>query len=183
MLRSNPSLHTEYFKLVTMQAHQLFQSVKPALVNDLFMWMRETDRKLYKTALGSLATNRKLRLAFLQKKPAAEQIAWMHKTLQLKTSDMIGEHLLQVYFMQGQNEMLATFCDGLGIPHDGDGQVEGDLPESLDADKLKTAVDSLLEKYDPALVALYLHTFNIQTPDGWEELSKVLAEDTRLALG
>ncbi|MBT8043809.1 MAG: hypothetical protein KJO79_02565, partial [Verrucomicrobiae bacterium] len=82
-----------------MHAHELFQQVKPSIVNDMFMWMRETDRNLYKTALGSLATNRKLRLAFLQKKPAAEQIAWMHKNLQLKTSDMIGEHLLQVYFM------------------------------------------------------------------------------------
>ncbi|MBK1829310.1 hypothetical protein JIN77_01100 [Verrucomicrobiaceae bacterium R5-34] len=165
-----------------MHAYELFTAVKPAIVNDMFMWMRETDRNLYKTALGSLATNRKLRLAFLQKKPATEQIAWMHKTLMLKSSDMIGEHLLQVYFMKGQEEMLATFCDGLEIPHDGNGQVEGELPETLDADKLKTAVDALLEKYDPALVALYLHTFNIQTPDGWEELSKTLAEDDRLKL-
>ncbi|MBK1853537.1 hypothetical protein JO972_01055 [Verrucomicrobiaceae bacterium 5K15] len=165
-----------------MHAYELFTAVKPAIVNDMFMWMRETDRNLYKTALGSLATNRKLRLAFLQKKPATEQIAWMHKTLMLKSSDMIGEHLLQVYFMKGQEEMLATFCDGLEIPHDGNGQVEGELPETLDADKLKTAVDALLEKYDPALVALYLYTFNIQTPDGWEELSKTLAEDDRLKL-
>jgi len=165
-----------------MHAYELFTAVKPAIITDMFMWMRETDRSLYKTALGSLATNRKLRLPFLQKKPATEQIAWMHKTLKLKTSDMIGEHLLQVYFMKGQNEMLATFCDGLEIPHDGNGQVEGDLPENLDADKLKTAVNSLLEKYDPALVSLYLHTFNIQTPDGWEELSKTLEEDDRLKL-
>ena len=148
----------------------------------MFLWMRDTDRKLYSTALGSLANNRKLRPAFVQKKPVTEQIAWMHKTLKLKTSDMIGEHLLQVYFMQGQNEMLAQFCDGLEIEHDGKGQVEGDLPEKLDAEKLKTSIDSLLEKFDPALVSLYLHTFNIQTPKGWEELSKVLAEDDRLQL-
>lgn len=166
-----------------MHAYELFTAVKPSIITDMFMWMRETDRDLYRTALGSLANNRKLRLPFLQKKPAVDQIAWMHKTLQLKTSDMIGEHLLQVYFMKGQNEMLATFCDGLGIPHDGNGQVEGELPESLDSEKLKSAIDSLLEKFDPALVSLYLHTFNIQTPDGWEELSKALAEDDRLKLG
>ncbi|BDS08401.1 hypothetical protein NT6N_34410 [Oceaniferula spumae] len=165
-----------------MHAYELFTAVKPSIVTDMFMWMRETDRNLYKTALGSLATNRKLRLAFLQKKPAVEQIAWMHKTLKLKTSDMIGEHLLQVYFMKGQNEMLATFCDGLGIPHDGNGQVEGDLPETLDADKLKTSIDTLLEKFDPALVSLYLHTFNIQTPEGWGELSSALESDDRLKL-
>ncbi len=165
-----------------MHAHELFQAVKPSIVSDMFMWMRETDRDLYKTALGSLATNRKLRPAFIQKKPATEQIAWMHKTLQLKTSDMIGEHLLQVYFMKGQENMLVTFCDALGIPHDGKGQVEGDLPETLDPDKLKTAIDSLLETHDPALVTLYLHTFNIQTPDGWTALSDALTNDERLQL-
>ena len=165
-----------------MTAHELFKNVKSSLVQDLFQWMRDTDRELYKTALGSLATNRKMRLAYLQKKPVVEQINWMHKTLQLKTSDMIAEHLLQVYFMKGQEDMLAMFCDGLNIPHDGKGQVEGDLPESLDPEQLKSAIDALLEKYDPSLVALYLHTFNLQTPDGWTALTDALNNDKRLTL-
>lgn len=165
-----------------MHAYELFQTAKPALVQDMFMWMRDTDRNLYKTALSSLATNRKLRTSYIQKKPVTEQIEWMHKTLQLKTSDMIAEHLLQVYFMKGQEEMLAAFCDGLGIPHDGKGQVDGELPDTLDADKLKTTIDGLVEKYDPALVGLYLHTFNIQTPDGWSALADALATDERLKL-
>lgn len=165
-----------------MNAHTLFLYAQPAVIQDMFMWMRDTDKELYKTALSSLATNRKLRTAYLQKKPVTEQITWMHKTLQLKPCDMIGEHLLQVYFMKGQEEMLATFCDGLGIEHDGKGQVEGELPEKLDADKLKSAVDTLLEKYEPNLVALYLHTFNIQTPDGWDALSEALEQDERLKM-
>lgn len=148
----------------------------------MFMWMRDTDRELYKTALGSLASNRKLRLTYLQKKPATEQIEWMHKTLKLKTSGMIAEHLLQVYFMKGQESLLVTFCDALEIPHDGKGQVENELPDTLDPDKLKAAVDALLEGNDPALVALYLHTFNLQTPDGWTGLTKTLADDERLTL-
>ena len=165
-----------------MTAHEIFSKAKPSLVQDMFMWMRDTDRNLYKTALGSLATNRKMRLVYLQKKPATEQIIWMHKTLQLKTSDMIAEHLLQVYFMQGQEELLAAFCDGLDIEHDGKGQVEGSLPETLDADKLKTTIDQLLEKYDVGLVALYLHTFNLQTPGGWTALADALVNDERLKL-
>ncbi len=165
-----------------MHAYELFQNVKPSIVQDMFQWFRDEDRNLYKTALGSLATNRKLRPAFVQKKPVTEQIDWMHKTLQLKTSDMIGEHILQVYFMKGQESMLVIFCDAMEIPHDGKGQVEGDLPETLDADKLKTAVDALLEKNDAALVSLYLHTFNIQTPDGWTELGEILKNDERLKL-
>ena len=113
-----------------MQAYELFQAVKPSIVSDMLMWMRETDRNLYKTALGGLASNRKLRLPFLQKKPVTEQIAWVHKNLQSKTSNMIAEHLLQVYFMQGQEALLVTFCDALDIPHNGKGQVEGDYPRN-----------------------------------------------------
>ena len=165
-----------------MHAYELFQNIKPSIIQDMFQWFRDEDRNLYKTALNSLATNRKLRLAFLQKKPVTEQISWMHKNLQLKSCDMIGEHLLQVYFMKGQEDMLVTFCDALDIAHDGKGQVEGELPESLNSEKLKTAVNSLLEKNDPALVALYLHTFNIQTPEGWKELGEVLENDERLSL-
>lgn len=165
-----------------MHAYELFQNIKPSIITDMFMWMRETDRNLYKTALGSLASNRKMRLPFLQKKPVTEQIAWMLKTLQLKPSDMIAEHLLQVYFMQGQENMLVTFCDSLDIPHNGKGQVEGSLPDTLDPDKLKTAIDALLEQNDPALVALYLHTFNLQSPEGWSALSAALEQDDRLQL-
>ena len=165
-----------------MTAHELFQTVNPSLVQDMFKWMRDTDRNLYKTALGSLASNRKLRPQFVQKKSVVDQISWMHNTLKLKSSDMIAEHLLQVYFMKGQEEMLASFCDGLGIEHDGKGQVEGDLPETLDAGKLKAAIDTLLEKYDAGLVALYLHTFNLQTPDGWSALADALENDERLKL-
>lgn len=165
-----------------MQAHELFQAVKPSIVSDMLMWMRETDRNLYKTALSGLATNRKLRLPFLQKKPVADQIAWMHKNLQIKVNDMIAEHLLQVYFMQGQQAMLAAFCDALEIAHDGKGQVEAELPESLDAGKLKAAIDKLLESHDPALVTLYLRTFNLQTPEGWSAMADTLEEDERLKL-
>lgn len=165
-----------------MTAHELFKSAQPSLVQDMFVWMRDTDRNLYKTALSSLASNRKLRPQFVQKKSVVDQIAWMHKTLALKTSDMIGEHLLQVYFMKGQEELLAAFCDGVGIEHDGKGQVEGELPETLDADKLKATIDSLLEKFDAGLVALYLHTFNLQTPDGWSALAETLTSDERLKL-
>lgn len=165
-----------------MQAYELFQAVKPSIVADMLMWMRDTDRNLYKTAIGGLASNRKLRLPYLQKKPVTEQIAWVHKNLQLKTSDMIAEHLLQVYFMQGQEALLVTFCDALGIPHNGKGQVEGDLPEKLEEDTLKKAIDSLLENNDPALVTLYLRTFNLQTPEGWSAMSDALESDERLKL-
>ncbi len=144
--------------------------------------MRDEERDLYKTTLSTLANERKLRPVFIQKKSVAEQIAWLHKTLKLKSSDMVGEHIFQVYFMQGQQDLLVKFCDAMDIEHDGKGSVEGALPETLDADKLSAAVDTLLESFDAQLVSLYLNVFNIQTDDGWDSISDLLASDERLKL-
>lgn len=165
-----------------MQANELYQAIDPAVIQDMFSWMRETEKDLYKTSLSTLANNRKLRPVFVQKKSIPDQITWMHNTLKLRTSNTIGEHLLQVWFMQGQKDLLVTFCDNMDIKHNGEGAVEGDLPESLDAEKLKTSVDTLVEKYDPKVVTLYLQIFNMQTEDGWPALTEALVTDERLKL-
>ena len=95
---------------------------------------------------------------------------------------MMGEHLFQLFFMKGNEELLVTFCDSMGIEHDGKGSVEGELPESLDADKVKAAVSALLEKFDHKLVTAYLYIFNLQTKDGWDSITNVLESDKSLTL-
>ena len=163
--------------------HELFKQVDPALVTELFTSFREEDRDVYKTSLASLAQSRKLRPIFIQKKPVAEQIGWMHKTLKLRSSDMVGENLLQVWFMKFQQPLLVKFCDGMGIAHNGEGSVEGELPAELEAGKLKTTVDALYADFNPSIVSLYLHVFNLQRPGGWDALAAVLADDERVVLG
>ncbi len=165
-----------------MKAHEIYQAVDPALIHQMFDWFREHQRAVYKNAVGTLAQERKLRPVYIQQKSLAEQYAWLLKTLRTTACDVIGEHLLQAWFLTGNQPMLAAFCDALGIPHDGKGSVQGDLPTELDAAKLDAAVDSLVATYPPKLVALYLHVFNIQVPEGWAVLSAKLANDERLAL-
>lgn len=165
-----------------MKAHQIYQEIDPALVQDLFRWMRTEERNLYKTTLSSLGQARKLRLVFLQKKSVDDQIAFIHKMLKLKTQDLVGEHLLQVWFMKGQQDLLRTFCDRMEIEHDGNGQVVGDLPETLDDENLGKTIDRLLEMFEPKLVATYFYVFNLQTPTGWDNLTQILATDERLKL-
>jgi len=166
----------------TVKAYEIYQQINPSLVSDLFTWIRENDRALYNTPVATLAANRKLRPVFVQKKSFPDQVSWLHKTLKLKTSDTVGEHLFQVWLMKGQKGILTNFCDGMDIAHDGEGTVEGGLPEELDAEKLKTTVDSLISAHDPQLVALYLHVFNLQTSEGWGPLTDILEKDNRLAL-
>ena len=167
----------------TVKAHELYTAVDPALVTRMFDWFRANDRNVYKSAVATLAANRKLRPVFIQKKPLADQYAWMLKTLQLRACDTIGEHLLQAWLMAGNQSMLAIFCDNMGIAHDGKGSVVGDLPRGLDAARLDTATDRLLENFDPQLVAVYLYCFNMQTAEGWPILTAKLADDERLKLG
>ncbi|MEJ6579483.1 MAG: hypothetical protein QNL68_06750 [Akkermansiaceae bacterium] len=165
-----------------MNAYEIYQEIDPTIVNEMFTWIRDNERQLYKTAVSSLAASRNLRPVFVEKKSVPDQITFIHKTLKLRTSDTIGEHLFQVWFMKGKQELLIGFCDGMTIPHDGEGSVEGALPETLDDEKLKMTIDDLLSKHDPKVVTLYLRIFNLQTADGWKNISSTLESDDRLKL-
>ena len=165
-----------------MKAHEIYSAVDPAIVNQMLDWFRANDRNVYKSAVATLAGNRKLRPVFVQKKSLPEQYAWIHKTMKLNACDTIGEHLLQAYLMAGQQSLLGMFCDGMGIPHDGKGSVVGELPKRLDPERLTETVERLLGVFEPKLLTLYLHCFNLQVPGGWSDLSDILASDTRLSL-
>lgn len=165
-----------------MKAHELYSAVDPAIVTEILDWFRANDRNVYKSAVATLAANRKLRPVFVQKKTLPEQYAWILKTLKLNACDTIGEHLLQAYLMSAQQSLLAMFCDGLGIPHDGKGSVVGDLPKKLDAERLSTTIDKLVDIFDPKMLTVYLQCFNLQVAGGWPELSAKLESDERLKL-
>jgi len=172
-----PTLH-----FLTVKAHELYTAVDPTFINQMLDWFRANDRNVYRSAVATLAGNRKLRPVFVEKKPMVDQYAWIHKTLKLKACDTIGEHLLQAYLMAGQQSLLAMFCDGMGIPHDGKGSVVGDLPKKMDKERLDATIDRLAEVFDHKLLTVYLICFNMQVPGGWPELSAKLESDDRLKL-
>ena len=165
-----------------MKAHELYSAVDPAIVTQILDWFRANDKNVYRSAVATLAANRKLRPVFIEKKSMVEQYAWIHKTLKINACDTIGEHLLQAYLMAGQQSLLGMFCDGMGIPHDGKGSVVGNLPKKLDTERLTSTIERLVDIFEPKLFTVYLHCFNMQVPGGWPELSEKLATDERLAL-
>ena len=117
----------------------------------------------------------------MQQKPVAEQFAWIKKMLAWKPAETIGDHLLQVWLIRKHEGMLVSFIEKLGIEHNGHGVVDV-LPESLDADKLKEAVDALFESYPAGAVSVYLHMFQNQTEEGWPELQAILDNDERITI-
>lgn len=153
-----------------------------AKARDILMYFRENERNVYKTAIGTLAERKKLRPMFVLQKSVPDQVSWLLKELTNKRSEGAAEQLLQVWLLQARQAMLIQFLDGLGIAHDGKGAVD-DLPEELDREKFAPTLDALLGNFEPIEVAIYLHVFNSQTPNGWAEISQALDSDPRLALG
>ena len=163
--------------------HELYQQMSPEIAAAGLAYLRKEDRETYKTGLSSLAIQRKLRPAFIQKRSADKQIEWIVNQLKMKTAVAVGEHMLQTWLMKEHTDMLVMFLDALEIDHDGEGSVEGELPEELDDAKLKSAIDLILGRKDAEVVAIYLHMFKLQRPVEWDNLGKILEDDKRLVLG
>ncbi len=165
-----------------MKAHEIFQHASPALIREMLHYLRTEQKEIYRTALATLAQGRKLRPIFVQKKSPEQQYAWLQKTAQLRGADGVDEHLLQIWLLKAHQPLLVAFLDGVGIEHDGEGAAD-DLPDEIDAAKLKTTVDALLKSHDPEVVRVYLHTFQLQKAGGWDSLTEILANDARLQFG
>lgn len=165
-----------------MKAYEIIQQLNPDFATAIMRYFREEQRDIYKTTVATLAGQKKLRPVYVQKKPVPAQIDWILKTLKQRTSDTVAEHLLQVWLLKTQKDMLITFVGGLGIEHDEEGGVE-DLPETIDKGKLEEAVNALLQAHPRPLVALYLRVFQLQQPGGWPEIEEALGSDERLDLG
>ena len=86
---------------------------------------------------------------------------------------------MQIWLLNQQRALLISFLDSMEIKHDGEGSVD-QLPDELDADKLKKTADLLLESNPEEIVKIYLHVFQLQKPDGWPTLGELLEKDDRL---
>jgi hypothetical protein len=53
----------------------------------------------------------------------------------------------------------------------------------MDDVKLKSAIETLLAKYPPEAVAVYLNAFNDMNGANWANLKTILESDARLQLG
>ena len=118
---------------------------------------------------------------FLERQPRAERHRAMLPVLARPELNMIAGNLVSGWLVKNQQALLVDFLTALGIPHQ-KGVVE-DLPEKIEDDALRNAVDLLLGKHSPEVVALYLRAFNDMNEANWPNLQRLLAEDARLKLG
>lgn len=168
--------------LATMKAFEIFQKISPETTRSVFQFLRDEQREVYVASLSSLASNRKLRPVFIQRKPAAEQIEWLAKNVKLRGSAEIADQVMQLWLMKAHQDVLVQFLDGIGIEHDGEGAAE-DLPEELNAKKVKSTIDKLLKEHNPEVVKIYLNVFQLQRSNGWDVISEIIATTPALQFG
>ena len=157
--------------------------MSPVLAVEVLAYLQREQTPLYRTVLQGLAQQRRLRPAFVERKPPEERYTWLHAALGRKLSDTLAAHLLQVWLLGARKPLLCDFLDSLGISDDEDGTVQ-ELPESPAKEKLREVITELLTKYPAETVAVYLHAFHdMNSTMSWPLLGEVLADDERLRLG
>ena len=162
-------------------SHELLGFMSPPLALEILTYAYETDKPLYRATLGAVAEARKLRPVFLERQPRPQRNATMLATLARPALDLVAGNLLRVWLLKKHKQMLADFLDALGIPHQ-EGVVD-ELPSEMDEAKIRAAVDTLLGKYPPEVVAVYLHAFSEMNTVAWPPLKTMLESDPRLQLG
>jgi hypothetical protein len=155
--------------------------MSPSLALEILTYVYETDKPLYRATLGAVAEARKLRPVFLERQARPQRHAAMLAMLARPALDMVTSNLLRSWLLKKHKQMLADFLDGLGIAHK-EGVVD-ELPASIDEAKLHAAVETLVAKYPPEAIAVYLHAFNEMNEVEWPGLKTMLDSDPRLQLG
>ncbi len=153
------------------------ESTCSAMLSDIF----ENEKSLYKNLIENLARQRKLRPVFIERKPRAERFAWIKEALGRRQNEPIAGNLLQIWLVSRHSKMLCDFLDSLGIKHEENGTVDS-IPSQPRKPVLESAVAALVEKYDPTIVAVYLHAFQALDESGWPLLDEIIAADPRLQL-
>ena len=165
-----------------MAPYEIFSKMPAAVAAQLFGFLFEKEKPLYKATIDTLAKKRNLRPVFVERKPRDERFAWLKDALSRAMNDAVAAHLLQVWLVGSQSALLCDFLDALGIAHDENGTVE-QLPAAPAKEALSAAIDTLLAKHDPAVVTVYLHTFQaLHEEGGWPTLTELLESEERLKL-
>jgi len=162
-------------------SHELLGFMSPALATDILQFTFESDKPAYKATVAAVAQAKHVRPVFLERQPREARHVTMLTVLTKPLLDSAAAALLRAWLVKKHKAMLMDFLNALDIPNE-EGVVE-DLPTAVDDAKLKAAVEIILGKYTPEVVAVYLNAFNDMNTANWPNLKTMLENDARLQLG
>jgi hypothetical protein len=159
--------------------HALWATLPPALVNEILCSVQKSNKKLYRTALELMAPRMGMRVPILMETPKTERHATWARILARPEMEVLSFNLLSTWLVETQTPMLCAWLDALGIEH-GDNGCADTFPPEPPAGQLRAAVESLLAKFDPVLVGVYLRSFNQIDETQWPVLDDILRSEPRL---
>jgi len=163
-----------------MTSHEIFGAIPQSLAIEILEYTFANDKVLYRATLEAIAQSRKVRAVFLERQPRTERHTLMIGALSRAALDLAADGLIRNWLLKKHSALLTDFLDALKIPHE-KGAVEN-LPPSVDDAVLQSAIEALLIKHPPEIVALYLHAFSDLNEARWANLQTVLQQDHRLKL-
>ncbi len=164
-----------------LKSHELLGFMSPDLANDILNYAFESDKPTYKAVMNGIAEARKIRPVFLERQPRPQRHALMIATLSRPGLDQVAGSLIRAWLVKKQKALLVDFLNALNIANN-EGVVD-DLPANVDDAKLKAAIEAILAKHNPEVVAVYLNAFNDMNEASWANLKTMLENDARLQLG
>ncbi len=164
-----------------MTANQLLHAIGPELRQEIIGYLQTDQRPAYRAVIQNLASARKLRPVYVQSKSKTEQATWLLEQLRMRQNEEVTAQIFQIWLLKGQSQMLVTFLDAAGIKHNGEGEVD-DLPEDIEEDKAEAGIAALLAAFPEKNVALYLHMFQMQRPEGFAGVTAALTKHPALKL-
>jgi hypothetical protein len=162
-------------------SHELLGFMSPPLASEILTFVFESEKPVYRATLKAVAEARHLRPVFLERQPRAQRHVIMLATLARPSLDLAAGTLIRAWLLKKHKAMLVDFLNALGIQNE-DGVVEN-LPAGVEDAKLKSAIEMLLAKYPPEVVAVYLNAFNGMNEANWANLKSLLESEPRLELG
>ncbi len=165
-----------------MTDEELFSRLSPERAAGMLAEVRGVNRQVLRSVIGQLAARRKLRPAFIEKKPGPERLTWIAAELARPSNAPLSLEILHVWLMECRQPMLCAYLDALGIPHDEAGTLEGAPPTEPSAETVQKAVEAILAAFPPDEVAIYLRLFLRMDRAGWPALARIVESDERLLI-
>jgi hypothetical protein len=179
-LRGRTRRNRDCGDIIYMTSSELFAAMPAPVAAEIFEFTHANDKPLYRVTLDAVAQARKVRGVFLERQPRTERYATMASTLGKPGLKAAANNLISNWLIKKHNAVLVDFLDSLKIAHE-KGVVE-DLPAQMDDTILSQAIETLLAKYPPEVVTIYLHAFNEMNEANWANLKAKLENDPRLTL-
>jgi hypothetical protein len=161
--------------------HTIWPTLPPVLANEILLSVQKSNKKLYRTAVEVMAPRMGVRVPILVEMPKTQRHATWIQILGRPEMEVLSFNLFSTWLIESQRPMLCAWLDALGIEH-GDNGCADTFPSEPSAELLKKGVDTLLEKFDPQIVSVYLRCFNQIDETQWPKLEEILKSDPRLEL-